>query len=236
MKRIVLGLIFLFALGVNAQEHQELDNSDSKYLEDQFYLGITYNFLLDKPTDFTQRNLSYGLQGGIIKDIPLNSTRTFALGIGLGYAVNSYYSNMLATKSADGIEYAIIEGDILVIEEEEIRVKRSKIETHLVELPIEFRWRNSTPEEYKFWRVYSGIKLGYVFSSRSKLVTEANKTSFVNPDIRKFQYGLMFNFGYNTFNVHIYYSLNGLFDNGISIGNEEIKLKPLQIGLIFYIL
>ena len=191
MKRIVLGLIFLCALGVYAQRPQDKNKSDSKYLEDQFYMGITYNFLLDKPTDFTQRNLSYGLQGGIIKDIPLNSTRTFALGVGLGYAVNSYYSNIVASKSGDGIEYAIINGDIIVIDEEEIRVKRSKIETHLIELPIEFRWRNSSAEEYKFWRVYSGIKLGYVFSSRSKLVTEVNKTSFINPDIRKLQYGMM---------------------------------------------
>ncbi len=236
MKQIVHGLVILCTLGVFSQSSQELNKSDSKYLEDQFYLGITYNFLLDKPTGFTQRNLSYGLQGGLIKDIPLNSTRTFAIGVGLGYAVNSYYSNMLASKSSDGIEYEVIEGDIIVIEDKEIRVKRNKIETHLVELPLEFRWRNSSPKEYKFWRVYSGIKLGYVFSSRSKLVTEANKTSFINPDIRKFQYGLMFNFGYNTFNVHIYYSLNGIFDDGIRLENEEIKLKPLQVGLIFYIL
>lgn len=236
MKRIVLGLIFLCALGVYAQRPQDKNKSGSKYLEDQFYMGITYNFLLDKPTDFTQRNLSYGLQGGIIKDIPLNSTRTFALGVGLGYAVNSYYSNIVASKSSDGIEYAIINGDIIVIDEEEIRVKRSKIETHLIELPIEFRWRNSSAEEYKFWRVYSGIKLGYVFSSRSKLVTEVNKASFINPDIRKLQYGLMFNFGYNTFNVHIYYSLNNLFDDGVTFEEEDLKLKPLRVGLIFYIL
>ena len=236
MKQIVLGLIFLCALGVYAQRSQDLNESGSKYLEDQFYMGITYNFLLDKPTGFTQRNLSYGLQGGIIKDIPLNSTRTLAIGVGLGYAVNSYYSNMLASKSGDGVEYAIIEGDILVIDEEEIKVKRSKIETHLVELPIEFRWRNSSAEEYKFWRVYSGIKLGYVFSARSKLVTEVNKDSFINPDIRKFQYGLMFNFGWNTFNVHIYYSLNNLFDDGVTIEEEDLKLKPLRVGLIFYIL
>ncbi len=236
MKRIVLGMIFLCALGVYSQRTQDLNKSDSKYLEDQFYLGITYNFFLDKPTDFTQRNLSYGLQGGIIKDIPLNSTRTFAIGVGLGYAVNSYYSNMLASKSTDGIEYTVIEGDIIVIEEEEIRVKRNKIETHLVEMPFEFRWRNSSANEYKFWRIYSGIKLGYVFSSRSKLVTEINKTSFINPDIRKFQYGLMFNFGYNTFNVHIYYSLNNLFDDGATFEEEDLELKPLRVGLIFYIL
>jgi len=228
MKRIVLWLIFLCALGVYAQRPQELNKSDSKYLEDQFYLGITYNFLLDKPNDFTQRNLSYGLQGGIIKDIPLNSTRTFAIGVGLGYAVNSYYSNMLASESLDRVLYEkATEAD---------NVKRSKIENHLVEFPLEFRWRDSTPEEYKFWRVYTGIKLGYVFGSRSKLVAEANKTSFINPDIRKFQYGLMFNFGYNTFNVHIYYSLNNLFEDGAIFEEEDLKLKPLRVGLIFYIL
>ncbi|NNE02177.1 MAG: PorT family protein [Eudoraea sp.] len=236
MKRIFLGFLWLCAWGVGAQNQQQINNNDLKYLEDQFYLGLTYNFLLDKPTNFNQRNLSYGLQGGLIRDIPLNSARTFAIGLGLGYAINSYYSNMLATKTPDGIAYELISGNSILVDGEEIRVKRNKIETHLVELPIEFRWRNSTPQEYKFWRVYSGIKLGYAFSSRSKLVTDVDKTSFTNPDIRKFQYGLMFNFGYNTFNVHIYYSLNGLFEDGISVESEEIKLKPLQVGLIFYIL
>jgi hypothetical protein len=236
MKRIFLGLLGLCSWVAIAQNEQQSNTTDLKYLEDQFYLGITYNFLLDKPTNFTQRNFSYGLQGGLIKDIPLNPSRTFALGIGLGYAINSFYSNMLATKSANGISYELISGNSILVEGEEIDVKRNKIETHLVELPIEFRWRNSTPQDYKFWRVYSGIKLGYAFSARSKLVTDIDKTAFTNPDIRKFQYGLMFNFGYNTFNIHIYYSLNGLFEDGISVESEEIKLKPLQVGLIFYIL
>ena len=236
MKQIFLALISLFSLGLNAQTPQEFITSDPNYLEDQFYLGLTYNFLLDKPTDFKQTNLSYGLQGGIIKDIPLNSQRTWALGIGLGYAVNSYYSNLLASESMNGIEYALIEQNIVSIDNEEVSVKRNKIETHLLELPFEFRWRNSSAEEYKFWRVYSGIKLGYVFSSRSKLVTSRDKTTFINPDVRKFQYGLMFNFGYNTFNIHIYYSLNSLLEDGSVIGAEDLNMKPLRVGLIFYIL
>lgn len=228
MKQFVLMVLVLFVTGIYGQATQESYSRDNQYLEDQFYLGITYNFLLDKPTDFTQRNLSYGLQGGIIKDIPLNSIGTFALGLGLGYAVNSYYSNLEASEMDNTILYGITRG----VSE----VKRSKFETHLIELPLEVRWRDSTSEEYKFWRVYSGIKLGYVFGARSKLVTTEDKTSFVNPDIRKFQYGLMFNFGYNTFNIHIYYSLNNLFDEGIVFENEDLKLKPLRVGLIFYIL
>jgi len=228
MKRIIFGLLSLINFGLYSQSPQEFNTGNPDYLEDQFYLGLTYNFLLDKPSDFKQTNLSYGLQGGIIKDMPINSKRTFAIGLGLGYAVNSYYSNIVATESNDGIIYRIA-SDV-------DQVKRSKFETHLVELPIEIRWRDSTSEEYKFWRVYSGIKLGYVFGSRSKVVTIDDKTSFVNPDIRKFHYGLMFNFGYNTFNVHFYYSLNSLLEDGAVVGTEELNMKPLRVGLIFYIL
>ena len=229
MKQFVLGLLFFCALGINAQSTQDLNTKDDKYLEDQFYLGITYNFLLDKPNDVTQRNLSYGLQGGIIKDFPLNADRTFALGLGLGYAINSYYTNIVAADSPLGITYVL---DI----DEDLKLKRSKIENHLIEMPIEFRWRDSSSEEFKFWRVYSGIKLGYIFSARSKLVTQSDKTSFDNSNIKKFQYGLMFNFGYNTFNVHIYYSLSNLFNEGVSLDGEDINMKPLRVGLIFYIL
>ncbi len=201
---------------------------DHKYLEDQFYIGISYNFLLNKPIDVTQRNLSYGLFGGIIKDLPLNEQRTKGLGIGIGYGVNSYYSNLLVTEAQNSFLYSV--ADV------ETDLRRSKIETHLIELPIELRWRNSTASEYKFWRLYAGAKFAYVIGGRSKFVSDSQKLSFYNTDIRKFQYGLTLNFGYNTFNIHAYYSLIGLFNDSVSIGAENIHMKPLRIGLIFYIL
>src|SRR5690606_1908090 len=111
--------------------------SDSKYLEDQFYVGLTYNFLKDLPTDVAQRNLSYGLQGGFVKDIPLNLDRTIGLGIGLGYGINSYYTNLRAVQKGGELDYIVLDKDV--------RYKRNKIETHVLEMPFQFRWRNSTP-------------------------------------------------------------------------------------------
>ncbi len=207
---------------------QDSAQSDDTYLEDQFYLGVTYNFILNKPNDVTQRSLSYGLQGGFIKDLPINSTRTRALGVGLGYAINSYYSSIRATEEQGNILYSRIDNDS--------DFKRSKIENHLVELPIEYRWRNSTPEEYKFWRIYTGVRLGYVFSGKSKFISKVEKTSFSNDSLRKFQYGLTFNVGWNTFNIHIYYSLSSLFNDNVALDNEMIEVKPLRVGFIFYIL
>ncbi|MGB5555692.1 MAG: porin family protein [Flavobacteriaceae bacterium] len=223
--RIALIFMLIFFLKSQAQDSLAVDTN---YLEDQFYVGITYNFLLNMPNDVKQRNLSYGLQGGFIKDIPINSTRSKALGIGLGYAVNSYYSNLRASETVGGLVYSKIDSDP--------DFKRSKVENHLVELPLEYRWRNSTPEEYKFWRIYAGFKLGYAFASRSKYLSNIEKNSFTNGDLRKFQYGLTLNVGWNTFNIHVYYSLSTLFNDTVSVENELIKMKPLRVGVIFYIL
>lgn len=205
------------------------DNTESnRYFEDQFYFGITYNFVRDKPEGLKQRNLSYGLNIGFIKDIPLNDSSTRSIGIGLGLAINTYYSNLVATETNAGFSYELIDDDP--------SFRRSKLETHAVEFPVEFRWRNSTAEEYRFWRVYAGIKAAYVIGARSKLVTDDFKNGFFNNEVRDFQYGFTLNFGYNTFNVHAYYALSDLFKNSEIVNGEAIGFRPLRIGLIFYIL
>ncbi|AEM70850.1 hypothetical protein Murru_1810 [Allomuricauda ruestringensis DSM 13258] len=200
---------------------------DSRYLEDQFYIGVGYNVLLDTPDEVGQQNLSYNLQAGFIKDIPLNLRRNFGVGLGLGYAVNSYYSNLVSSEESNTIVYQVMEGS---------NFNRSKFETHSIELPLELRWRTSTAEEYKFWRIYAGAKLGYVFSGRSKLVTDDGNDSFSNNDIEKLQYGLMLNFGYNTWNIHAYYALNPLLKEDSTLNGNPIDFRVLRIGLIFYIL
>lgn len=225
---LLLVLCYGFLISTYAQGNEVMNIGDTEYLEDQFYIGITYNFLLDRPVDIRQRNLSYGLQAGFIRDIPINAARTVAIGIGIGYNLNSYYSNLRAIESGNEVVYDVLDRDA--------DFSRSKVETHLVEVPLEFRWRNSKPTSHKFWRVYTGLRLGYVVGGRSKFVSDAGNFSFYNDDIRKFQYGLTFNFGYNTFNIHLYYALNTLFNDGVLVNGTEISIRPLRIGLIFYIL
>ncbi len=106
---------------------------------------------------------------------------------------------------------------------------------------MEFRWRTSTAEDYKFWRIYTGLKLGYVFANRSKYIEDNLKDKFSNPDIQRFQYGVYISFGYNTWNFYANYQLSSIFREGASIiyeGGEEaeIKMRAFKIGLIFYIL
>ena len=226
MKKFFLLLGLCACLGVTAQDDI---GPDQKYLEDQFYLGITYNLLLNLPSGINQRSFSYGLQGGIIKDIPLNKKRNVGLGIGLGYALNSYYSNLKATQQGADVIYARIPSSE--------QFKRSKFETQFLELPIEFRWRNSNAFSHKFWRIYGGVKFAYLIGGKSRFVSNTEKTSFQNPDIRKFQTGLILSLGYNTFNIHFHYSLFKLLEDDVATAEgETIEMVPLHIGLIFYIL
>lgn len=230
MRCSILFVILLFSGAfVTGQVMESNGEVDRKYLEDQFYLGLTYNFATNLPAGISQRNLSYGLQAGFIKDIPLSYQRNMGIAIGLGYGINSYYTNLLASQQGSDVEYTVLDSDV--------DFKRNKIATHVLEVPFQFRWRNSTPEEYKFWRIYAGVKFGYVFDGRSKYVSSSEKIVFINKDIRDFQYGLTLNVGYNTFNVHIYYALSSLFNDGVMEQSGEIvEIKPLKVGLIFYIL
>lgn len=228
MKSIFSMLAVFLAAGCLAQGPRDSIQADDRYLEDQFYLGITYNFLLQQPNGVTQRSLSYGLQMGLIKDIPINSNRTSALGLGMGYGVYSYYSNLLVSKLDNNISYSVIDSETDFI--------RNKVETHMIEFPVEYRWRNSTPTEYKFWRIYAGIKFAYLLAARSKFITDTEKIGFSNSDVNKFQYGISVNFGYNTFNLQAYYALNNLFKDTAMLDSSEIATKPLRLGLIFYIL
>ncbi|WP_445385961.1 porin family protein [Robiginitalea sp. IMCC44478] len=223
-------IVFLISItGANLMAQMPGEPADPRYFEDQFYLGLNYNLLQDKPNAVSQNNLSYGIHFGFIKDLPLNSKRTLAAGLGLGYGVNSYYSNLRAIRNGSSFQYLFLDNTT--------SYRRNKLETHLIELPVQLRWRNSTASEFKFWRVYAGMKFGYIVGSRSKFVTADFIDSFYNTDTENFQYGLTLDVGYNTFNLHVYYGLNGLFEDGV-VGpdGQSLQLTPLRIGLIFYIL
>lgn len=229
------GICFLFVIiGLNlihAQERVDAEKElDLLYKEDQFYIGATYNLFSNKPTDLSQSGFSFGLNFGFIKDIPINKRRNKAIGIGLGYSVNSYNNNLLISKDLnDRVVYQIIDdaiGDFT----------KNKLTQHLIELPIEFRWRTSTPKNYNFWRIYTGFKLGYVLNTTTKFKGNIGNFSINNNDFSDFQYGLTCSAGYNTWNLYAYYGLNSIFSSNAKIDDVSIDMSTIKIGLMFYIL
>lgn len=211
---------------------QEIENkaADSLYKEDQFYAGITYNMLGSTPSGLSQSGFSTGFHLGFIKDMPINKNRDVAIGVGLGYSSNSFNHNLFVNKNILGnFEYSILDDNN--------SYSKNKFSMHLVELPIEFRWRTSTPTSYEFWRIYMGFKLGYVFANTTKYVSDLRTIKYNNlAGFNDFQYGLTISAGYNTWNVYLYYALNPIFTEDVIIDGNKTSINAVKVGLIFYIL
>ncbi len=220
--------------GVSAQVEEPQDSIanevDNKYREDQFYAAVTYNLLGNKPDGVSQSGFSSGFHLGFIRDFPINKRRNIALGVGLGLSVNSFNHNFLITKDATG------NLDYLVLDKSHINYSKNKFTTYMVEMPLQFRWRTSTAEEYKFWRIYTGINLGYVLYNSSKFRGDLGtiKNSRID-SFNNLQYGLTMSVGYNTWNIYVYYGLNPIFNNA-TVNNQSVDMNALKVGLIFYIL
>ena len=58
--------------------------SDSLYREDQIYASVGYPLLIDTPEGLTQNKLSHTFSLGFLRDIPINTARNLAFGLGLG--------------------------------------------------------------------------------------------------------------------------------------------------------
>ncbi|MDO5608064.1 MAG: porin family protein [Capnocytophaga sp.] len=207
------------------------DTLDTRYFEDQFYLGVTYNLLTPKADNVAQQNLSRGILFGFQKDIPLNERRNVGLGVGIGYSYDLIYSNMVALRINGVTNYSIVES----LSDEGL--SKNYFETQTLEFPIEFRWRTSTAESHKFWRVYTGVRLGYMFNGKNLFKRDDLKISFKNPDLsRKWQFKIYTAFGYNTWNFFVQYTLTPLLKDAVTTDNISLKSNTLQMGLMFYIL
>jgi len=226
----LLFIFFISYFGFSQNSNSDKTELYKNYREDQFYASVTYNLLNIKPSDVSQSGFSSGFHFGFIRDMPINDNRDFAFGLGMGISANSYNHNLRIEKSNNDFLYSIID-------ESEFNVSKNKFTTYLVEVPFEIRWRTSTPTEFNFWRIYTGFKVGYLFYNSTKYKSDAGSDNLSNIDnFNKFQYGLTLSAGYGTWNFHVYYGLNSIFDNNAELNGEAIDMKSLKVGLMFYIL
>ncbi|MFD2542591.1 porin family protein [Lacinutrix gracilariae] len=232
MKNKLLLLMLLFTVGYAfSQEEENLTTAvDSLYKEDQFYIGATYNLLVNRPSGVSQSGFSSGFHLGFIKDMPINTRRNVAIGLGLGLSTNSFNQNLLIDKdSNDNYTYT-------VLDDSETSYSKNKFTTYMVEMPLEFRWRTSTAAEYKFWRIYTGLKLGYIIANSSKFNGDTTIKNTNISDFNKLQYGFTLSAGYNTWNLHFYYALNTIFNKDAQMDGASLDLHALKLGLMLYIL
>ncbi|UZH54075.1 PorT family protein [Salinimicrobium tongyeongense] len=225
-------LLLFLPFFLKAQEKNDIPAVvDSLYREDQVYVSFTYNIVSGGPSEIKSSQFSGGFHTGFIRDFPLNSRRNVALGVGLGWSLDTYGQNLFIGEATEG------EGTrFTVLNRDRVDFDANRFTTQSIDLPIQFRWRTSTPESYKFWRIYTGIRPAYVYHFQSKFVQDGNSFRETNiPEFEKLRLGATFTFGYNTFNFSFYYSLNSFFKDA-AVNNEDLDLRTFQVGLTFYLL
>lgn len=213
--------LILLPIYLSAQTTKDtisVDTTDLLYREDQFYISLSYNLIQNRPTGFKQFSISPGLTAGFLRDFPITKNRRFAIAPGIGYS----YNNIKQFINSDELL-----GVGSIAPSENIR---SIITTHGIEIPIEFRWRNSTPQSHKFWRVYTGFKSTYIFNSKLTVEsTSGTEKESISDRVNRWQFGVYVAAGFNTWNPYIYYGINPIFKDGSKFGN-------LNVGFQFYIL
>ena len=201
---------------------------DSLYREDQFYFSLALNSLQKKPAGLTQDKFSSGFSLGFLRDFPVNKNRTLAIAPGIGVAYNNYNQILFIAKLNQDPVYTIIASNSAY--------NKNKFTQILIEAPIEFRWRSSTFDSHKFWRIYGGFKMGYLLYDKSVYEGAYGKIAVKNnKDFTRFQYGTYVSAGYNSINVVAYYGLNSLLQS-VKIEDKPIEMNLLSIGIMFYIL
>ena len=219
MHRILI-LIFLYfsSLGFSQEEFQ-------KYREDQIYFSVYYNSLGNELDNFKENKFSSSFNIGFIRDIPISKSGKFALGLGVGYGTNSFNNNMKLSSNDQSLYELISNRDAPTI---------NTFNFSEIQFPLEIRWRNSSPSNYKFWRIYAGLKYSKVIQSSFKHDSSQENYKLRNLPINLDQIGLTLNIGYNTWNIGLYKSLRPFFNKNIQ--SLPQGLEQFKLGLIFYIL
>ncbi|MEP2937484.1 MAG: outer membrane beta-barrel protein [Gilvibacter sp.] len=231
MNRLSFVFAFLFiSLPLWAQDETEDSEAvvDSLYREDQFYFGLTYNLLTAVPEGVRIQGFSGGVRMGFLRDMPINKTRTIAIAIGGGLGLNRYGSTLSVNDQNGSTQFAVL-GD-------EADFDSNRFSTVHLEAPLEFRWRSSSPSQYRFYRVHAGVNFSYTVSNRATFVEQGQRVKTTNIEaFNKFQAQATLLFGYNTINFFAAYQITPLFD-GNTLGGEEVGFKPLNLGILFYFL
>ncbi len=202
---------------------------DSLYRDDQFYVGFNYNLLNNAPASTSQYGLSGGLQFGFIRDMPFSKDRKWSLGIGIGYELDYLNHNIQIQKDSNGSTSY----NILLLN----NFDKNRWVTHTISLPVELRYRNSSPQKRKFFRFYPGFRFSRTISSKALFNFNGTQLSYSSDlGFAQWQYGPTLSIGYAQFNFNVYYGLNTLFTSeAINVGAPS-DISRIKIGIIAYIL
>lgn len=218
MRKLLVVMIGMLFSPVAAQQHS------SDFREDQLYFGVAYPYFSTPPETLIQNKLSYALSMGFVRDMPINKSRTWALGLGVGWDVTKWYTNTRFSASGNTISASTLTDDY----------QQNFLSMQSLALPFEVRWRNATATKHAFWRIHTGVSLHVPMHLKSVFTSASgfqNRDSLpINGTFLRWNLHL----GFNTWNISIAQDLQPWAVSNTL--NSQFDMKSARIGLVFYIL
>jgi hypothetical protein len=229
----VINWSFILLSGLTVAQESAPINSGARefYREDQFYIALSYDLLSEVPASVATRGLIGGFHFGFIRDWPINGQGTWSVGTGIGLGYDRYGQNVIA-QSSQGAD------PIWTIEQSPSAIDNNSLQITALEVPIELRWRTSDARTYKFWRLYAGAKWSQHVAARAVFTgPEGSETLTDLPQLRKGIWYATVAFGYGIFNAQLQWGLTPLLlEVQDSETQQSIGLRPIKLGIMFYIL
>ena len=187
-----------------------------------------FNFLQSAPDNLDLRFWkSKGVGLYYLYDMPIGQSKfSFHPGLGVGFESYAFSQNVTLTYApgADSVNVVDLDGEIYET------VDKSKLITHYVDVPLEFRFYSK--ENQRGFMVAVGAKVGYLFNSYTKIKYETEgkpRTSTLRQDfnLNRLRYGASARLGFRGFNLHGQYMFSDLFksDGGPEVNNYKIGLS-----------
>ena len=93
--------------------------------------------------------------------MPVNKRRNLAIAVGAGFALDEFGQSLFIGEDPDGKTI------FTVLDDKVVDYTRNRFNTSIIEVPIEFRWRTSTPESYRFGVFTQVLKLATPFGIKA---------------------------------------------------------------------
>ncbi len=222
---------FLLFLMLTARAGAQSDTTGrtdfSHYLEDQVFFNLSYINIRHLYPGVSQQGFSHAVSFGFIRDIPVNLRRNLGFGLGFGYERDVYYQNLRIGKDEQTgrIIYEVLTpGDY---------INNAFVVKKLI-MPVEFRYRNSTAERFRFFRIYTGFLLGYTVGAESHYETEKLAVQYIKLTAipSRWQYGVYVYAGYGELNGYVYYGLNDLWSQKVAVNGQHAPMYDLKFGVM----
>ena len=191
---------------------------------EQLLIDINWDQLTGLPDSVNVDPLSRG--GGVYSmfDLPLNNSKHFSFGVGVGITSHGYTLDAQVGQTTDSV--GAVSSKFFPIADDR-NVETYKLSVNYIDLPAEIRWRSKLNDRGHQWKVTLGARLGYRLQVHDKIVEDGLKAKTYDfPNVRKWRYGGVFRVGYGKVMLSSFYSVSTLFED-----NTGPEVNAFSVGI-----